>query len=350
MRGLTFEGDRKVSVRDFPDPRPGFGEIVIRVTASGMCGSDLHYYRADSAAPSTVAQRQVIGGHEPAGVVEEVGPGVAAGAFQIGQRVMVVHYAGCGRCTSCRSGWLQMCSSQDRLTYGKNAHGGHAPYMSVAANSVLPLPDGVSDLAAAAIGCGTGTAWGALERLGDVGGHDLVVFGQGPVGLSATMLATARGARVIAVDLAGKRLAQATRLGAVATINPTETDPVEVIRDLTEGGPDMVLETSGATAAASAALVALAPWGRLCAVGLGGRVEVDVRQYLSRQLTVMTSWSLSSVQQLQCAQFIARRRLPVDDLFTHRWTLEQASEAYADFDRQVGGKAAFVSGSGGGAR
>ncbi|AKS33711.1 zinc-dependent alcohol dehydrogenase family protein [Mycolicibacterium goodii] len=339
MRGLVFEGERRISLEEFPDPKPGVGEIVLRVTASGMCGSDLHYYRAEAGS----GEPTCIGGHEPAGIVEELGAGVDPSQFSVGDRVMVHHYAGCGRCASCRSGWTQMCTTQPAVVYGKNAHGAHAPYMTVAAQSALPLAESLSDAAGAAIGCGTGTAWGALERLDEVGGADLVVFGQGPVGLSVTMLAAARGARVIAVDIADGRLEQARVFGATDTINSTVTDPVQAIADLTGGrGASAAVESSGATAAASAALESLAPWGRMCVIGLGGRVEIDVRRFLSRQVTVATSWSLSSVQQLRCAEFIARQDLPVDALFSHRWTLDQAVEAYTEFDKQLSGKGVFT--------
>jgi len=341
VKGLVFEGRRRVALVDLPDPTPATGQVVVRVTASGLCGSDLHYYRADAAMEAAGAP--CVAGHEPAGVIEALGQGVDPSRFGAGDRVMIHHYAGCGACQSCRSGWTQMCTAEPAIVYGKNAHGAHAPYMLVQADSVLPLPESLSFVAGAAIGCGTGTAWGALERIGEVGGRDLVVLGQGPVGLSVTMLATARGARVIAVDPAPNRLAQAARFGAVGLVDPDTVDVVSAIRDLTDGvGAYAAVESSGASAAADAALSVLAPWGRLCLVGLGGAVSIDVRRMLPRQVTVMTSWSMSSVQQLACAAFIARNELPVDDLFTHRWCLDQAERASTEFDQQSGGKAAFV--------
>lgn len=339
MQGLVFDGERRVHLEHFPDPKPGPMEVVLRVTASGMCGSDLHYYRAAAGD----ADPTCIGGHEPAGIVEELGAGVDSAHISVGDRIMVHHYAGCWRCASCRSGWTQMCTTQPAVVYGKNAHGAHAPYMTVAAHSALPLADSLSDVAGAAIGCGTGTAWGALERIGDVGGADLVVFGQGPVGLSVTMLAAARGARVIAVDISDGRLEQARVFGAAETVNSAAVDPVQAIVELTNGvGVQAAIDSSGVTAASAAALESLAPWGRMCVIGLGGRVEIDVRRYLSRQVTVSTSWSMSSVQQIQCANFIARHNLPLDDLFSHRWTLPRAVEAYTEFDKQASGKGVFT--------
>jgi threonine dehydrogenase-like Zn-dependent dehydrogenase len=341
MRGVVFLGDRTLELRSFPDPTPDAGELVIAVGASGMCGSDLHYYRAPASEGGT--EGLCIGGHEPAGTVVAVGPGVLPSHADVGDRVMVHHYAGCGTCASCRSGWTQMCTRQAARVYGKNEHGAHAPFMKVAAASVMPLREELSFEAAAAIGCGTGTAWGALERLGEIGGRDVVVFGQGPVGQSATLLANARGARVIAVDPSADRRRQATEMGAADVVDPSDGDPAAHVRELTAGvGAQAAVETSGASAAAEAALASLAPWGSLCAVGLGGVVSIDVRQQLSRQLSVMTSWSLSSVQQIACADFVVRRGLSLDDLFTDRWSLDQAVEAYELFDQQASGKGAFV--------
>lgn len=340
MKGLIFEGERRVALADIPDPQPEHGQVIVRIAASGMCGSDLHYYRAEG--PLQARGVACVAGHEPAGVIEEVGPGVHTSDVRVGDRVMVHHYSGCNTCAACRTGWTQMCTTRPALVYGKSAHGAHAPYMSVDARSVLRLPADLSFVAGAAIGCGTGTAWGALERVGDVGGRDVVVFGQGPVGQSVTMLAAARGARVIAVDPSPDRRDSAVKFGAAAAID-SAGDPISAIKDLTGGvGASIAIETSGVSAAAETALVSLAPWGTLCGVGLGGSVDFDVRALLPRQLTLMTSWSMSSVQQIACADFIARRGLPVDDLFTAEWRLEQAEDAYADFDRQAGGKAAFV--------
>src|SRR6478672_11430139 len=136
MRGIVFLGDRQVELRTFADPTPGPGELVIAVGASGMCGSDLHYYRAD---PPAGPAELCIGGHEPAGTVVAVGPGVLPTQVAVGDRVMVHHYAGCGTCSSCRSGWTQMCTRTAARVYGKNEHGAHASYMIVAAASALPL-------------------------------------------------------------------------------------------------------------------------------------------------------------------------------------------------------------------
>src|SRR2546430_11673174 len=230
MRGIVFLGDRRLELRHFPDPAPGPGDVVVAIKASGMCGSDLKHYRAP--ATSVAPHDRPIAGHEPCGIVVAVGVCVPSDFAPIDARVMVHHYKGCGRCKHCRVGWSQLC--RDGMTvYGITGDGGHAHFMRVPASTLVPLPDTLSFEEGAAISCGTGTAYAALSRI-DVSGRDtLAVFGQGAVGLSATMLGRAMGARVIAVDVSAERLELAKRLGAEAIINSSKTDPVAAIHDLT---------------------------------------------------------------------------------------------------------------------
>src|SRR5215470_13181169 len=222
MRAVVFAGDRKIDFMEFPDPSPGPGEVVLEIKASGMCGSDLKYYRAKGGAASLglgPVSGPVIGGHEPCGVVAAVGAGVPESQAKVGARVMCHHYQGCGTCEHCRVGWSQLCAG-GIVVYGATGHGAHAPYMKVPASTLVPLHDDLSFATGAAISCGTGTAYGALRRLNLSGRDTIAVFGQGPVGLSATQLANAMGARVIALDVGPERLARAKEFGAHETINP----------------------------------------------------------------------------------------------------------------------------------
>src|SRR5499425_1156417 len=252
MRGVVFLGDRRLELREFPDPTPGPGEVVLAIKASGMCGSDLHTYRAPGGTAAIGIRGRtepVIAGHEPCGVVAAVGSGVSEAQARVGQRVMNHHYAGCGVCKHCRTGWSQMCL-EGSIVYGANGHGGHAPYMKAPAYTVVPLPDELSFETGAAISCGTGTAFGALRRLNLSGRDTIAIFGQGPVGLSATQLAAAMGARVIALDVGKERLERAKEFGAAEIVNPQAEDAVAAIRELTHGrGADLTLDTSGAPSA-----------------------------------------------------------------------------------------------------
>ena len=170
------------------------------------------------------------------------------------------------------------------------------------------------------------------------------MVGQGPVGLSATQLAAAMGARVIALDVSAERLARAKEFGADALINPSTDDPVAAIKGLTHGsGADLALDTSGAAEGRLVAVRATKAWGVACFVGEGGSVTLDVSpDMLRKQLTIMGSWTFSTVVQADCARFVADRKVAVDHLFTHRWQLAQADEAYRLFDRQTSGKGVFL--------
>ena len=349
MRGAVFVGDRALELKAFPDPTPGPGEVVLEIKASGMCGSDLKFYRGAGGGAGAAALglggsgEPVIAGHEPCGVVAAVGPGVAAAEAEVGRRVMVHHYKGCGVCKHCRTGWPQLCR-RGFVVYGVTAHGAHAPLMKVPAGTLVPLPDEISFEAGAAISCGTGTAFNALKRLGLSGRDTIAIFGQGPVGLSATQLAHAMGARVIALDVGAERLARAKDFGADAAIDPAAGDPVAALQELTDGeGVDLALDCSGATEAREAAVRATRTWGRVCFVGEGGNVTLDVsRDLIRKQLTIIASWTFNTVGQARCARFVTDRQIPVERLFTHRYKLDQADEAYRLFDTQTTGKGVFL--------
>ncbi|HXU89063.1 MAG TPA: zinc-binding dehydrogenase [Methylomirabilota bacterium] len=343
MRGIVFLGNRKLELQNFADPTPGPGEVILEMKASGMCGSDLHPYRAVGNAAAALglgAGGPVIAGHEPCGVVAAVGAGVDASL--VGQRVMNHHYKGCGRCRHCRLGWSQLCR-KGITVYGMTGHGGHAAFMLAPAFTCVPLPDELSFEEGASVSCGTGTAYGALKRI-DVSGRDtLAVFGQGPVGLSATMLGRAMGARVIAIDVVPERLALARELGAEETINARDTDAVKAIHDLTHGeGAETTMDCSGSAEGRLGALQSAGTWGRVAFVGEGGQVTIDVSKHmLRRQLTVHASWTFSNTGQEECARFVADRKIPLKKLLTHRFRLDQADEAYRVFDTQTTGKGVF---------
>jgi threonine dehydrogenase-like Zn-dependent dehydrogenase len=236
---------------------------------------------------------------------------------------------------------MQLCVEGVKEVYGVTGHGAHARYMKCPARTLVPLPDELSFETGAAISCGTGTAWGALHRLGLQGDHTIAIFGQGPVGLSATQLAAEMGARVIALDTSPERLSRAKELGADALINPKSTDNVvQAIKDLTHGlGAHLSMDASSSPTARAEAVRCVRTWGKACFVGEGDTVTLNVsNDMLRRQVTVIGSWTFSTVGQAECARFIADRGVDVERLFTHRWRLDQAEEAYRLFDTQTAGK------------
>ncbi|HJM94270.1 MAG: zinc-binding dehydrogenase [Alphaproteobacteria bacterium] len=348
MKGVVFIGESRTELREFPDPQPGPRDVILEIKASGMCGTDLKGYR-EPFIPGVVrggikrSMEPVIAGHEPCGIVVELGSAVTGREARIGQRVIDFHYDGCGVCRHCMAGWRQMCAD-GAVVFGSVAHGAHAPYMKVPVESLVTLPDELSFETGAAIACGTGTAFGALQRLSLHGDETIAVFGQGPVGLSVTQLAHAMGARVIALDISPERRQLAAELGADVVLDPMADDPVQAIRDLTHGeGAEKTLDASSSAQARAQAVRATRAWGACCYVGEGGEVTLEVSpDLLRRQVTLIGSWTFSNVGLADCARFVADRGVDVDRLFTHRWKLDQAEEAYQLFDQQKTGKGVFL--------
>ena len=335
MRGAVLLGEREIEVRQFPDPTPGKGEVVLEMKASGICGSDLKTYRAP--AGSRPPERLKISGHEPCGVVAAIGEGVTGA--RVGDRVMQHHYLGCGRCRYCRIGYAQLCVNE-HAGYGYGLNGGHADFMLCAASTLVPLPDDLTFAEGASIACGTGTAYAALRKL-DVSGRDtLVVYGQGPVGLSATLLGAAMGARVIAVDINAARLAMAREHGASEVINSVETDPIQAVKDLTEGeGADASLDCTGHAEARAQTVRSTRVFGRACFVGEGGTVTLEpTPDIIHRHLTLYGSWTFSTFLLEDAAKFVSGRRVPLRQIITHTLPLAEIGTSYRLFEGGEPGK------------
>lgn len=336
MKSVVFLGNKELEIKELPEPTPGAGEVVIAIKASGVCGSDLHQYRALREDRANLR----VAGHEPCGVISEIGPGVTD--VRVGDRVMMHHYTGCGRCSMCRVGYTQMCNVHHEV-YGFTKDGGHEDFMLAPASTCVALPESLSFADGAACACGTGTAFHAVKRLGISGVDTVAIIGQGPVGLSATMFAAAMGARVIAVDVIAERLELAKKLGADATIDASRDDTVEAVRELTGGeGADATMDATGIPHVRNDTMDSVRNWGRVCLVGEGGQTSFDVsRQIIHKQLTVYGSWTFSLGGLAEVAEFVARRDVRMDELITHRFPLDRAAEAYRLFDDGKTGKVVF---------
>lgn len=331
MRGVLLPGGSRVEIVEVPDPEPGIGQAVIRIKASSICGSDVRaIYRehlgkgAEGYIPGT------IGGHEPCGQVESVGPGVTS--VKPGDRVAIYHIAGCGHCRDCRGGFMISCSSPQRGAYGWQRNGGHADLMLADERTLLPLPEPLTYEDGALVACGFGTAWQGILRA-DVSGRDQVlVTGLGPVGLATLMLAQASGADVIGVDINADRRAFADELGAVATFAPDAA--LDGVRALTRGkGVSVAIDCSAAASARALCLEATGQWGRVVFVGEGGEVTFAPSPTLiHHQITLKGSWVTGLGEMEDLLGFLARKELHPDRIVTDRFPLEQVGEAYRMFD------------------
>ena len=340
MKGVVFLGDSELDIRELPKPSAGLGEVVIEMKASGLCGSDLRPYRmpkTEKASPELLH----VGGHEPCGVIAEIGPNVTQ--VKLGDRVMMHHYTGCGACSMCRIGYTQMCLRHHEV-YGSTEDGGHQDYLLCPESTCIKMPDALTFEQGAACACGSGTAFHALKRLGISGMDTIAIFGQGPVGASGTLFAKSMGARVIAVDVVPERLELAKKLGADAVVNALDGNSVEAIRQLTHGeGPDATLDATGISQVRNDAVDAVKYWGRVCFVGEGNTTKFDVSpQIIHKQLTIYGSWTFSTGGLAEVADFVVERNVPLDDLITQRFQLDQAVEAYELFTGATTGKVLFT--------
>lgn len=333
MRGaVILRNQEQVEVRDFADPEPGHGQVVLRIMASSICGSDLRaIYRKDAEAADPAEEYQgVICGHEPAGVIEEVGPGVTR--FKVGDRVAVYHVSGCGVCRDCREGAVISCQL-NRASYGYQRHGGMGEYLLADEASCIPLPDELSYMDGALIACGSGTAYEALLRAGVSGKDRVLITGLGPVGLSIGLIAQGLGAReVIGIDLSQERVKIAQEIGAITAGSASSGDEaLEFIREQTKGElAEAAFDASGNVHARTLALRGTQRWGRAALVGAGGRLDIDVDELmLFKQLTVRSSWVTTPGHMEDLCRLAARWDLHLDRMVTDRFKLEDADKAFA---------------------
>ena len=262
MRALRYHGPKKpLRLEDVPTPDPGPGDVLVRVTAAGICHTELHFLSGLldlGIAPLTL-------GHEIVGRVEKTGPGVPT--ERAGERVIVYYYVGCGTCAHCLAGEENLCDAI-RAEYGFVSDGGFAEFVRAPARNAVPLPASVSDAEAAPIGCGVTTAIHAARLANVALGDWVVVYGVGAVGYGLVQVARLRGARVIAVGRTPEKLEHARTLGAEHTVQADEEDVAKRVRALTGGhGADVVFELVATIDTMGASTAMLAKRGRLVFVG-----------------------------------------------------------------------------------
>ena len=342
MTGAYLPGNRIVDLRQVPRPVPGHGEVLVKVKASTICGSDLRAIYREHLGKGPEAYQGVIGGHEPCGQIVEVGPGCKR--FGVGDRVILYHIAGCGICEECRTGYMIGCTAPQRAAYGWQRDGGHADYLVAAEYTCVPLPDSLSYVDGACVACGFGTAYEALCRANVSGRDRVLVTGLGPVGLAAGLLARAMGSRqVIGFEVSAERRQLAEALGAVdAALDPV-SDAAR-LAELTKGeGCEVAVDCSGSAAGRLAALNGTRRWGRCVFVGEGGRVEFDVSPALIHpQITLYGSWVTSIGRMEELARLLVLWNLHPEVTVTHRFALSDAAEAYRVADEGTGGKVGIV--------
>jgi propanol-preferring alcohol dehydrogenase len=340
MRGLVFPGDRQARIREFDDPKAGPGEVVVAIKAAAICGSDMHGYRASAAQRSASGAAAMIPGHEPSGVVHQVGDGVTNVA--VGDRVAVYHFRSCGYCEQCRSGRMMWCD--DRRGYGGPIHGSDADFLITDARNCLPLPDDASFALGAMLMCVGGTAYEAMKKLDARADQRIAIFGMGPVGLAGMLFAQAMGAEVIGIDMAAHRLELATELGAAAVVDAGNEDVREAVKRWAgRDGVAASFETSGSAAAQTATVAVTGKGGRIAFVGFGsGTPSVTPSEFIVKQLSLMGSFVFPIDAYFRILDFVLHKQVPLEATVTHTVPLADAPEILPAFDRGETGKVILV--------
>ena len=331
MKGAYLPGGCATELRDVPVPKPAAGEVLLRMKASTICGSDIRCIYREHLGKGPEGYQGVIAGHEPAGQIVETGPGCRH--FKVGDRVIVYHISGCGVCNDCRRGYMISCTSdQYRRAYGWQRDGGMADYLLAEEKDLIFLPDELSYADGAQVACGFGTVYEGLMKIGVSGADAVLITGLGPVGLATAALCRKLGAeKIIGIDVIDERLELATRMHLCDSVIVSGPDNVEQVRALTGGaGVERSVECSANASARATAIRATRKWGKIVMLGEGGTVELNPSpDIIHDQKTIYGSWVTSTWLMEELVERLVRWNLHPADLITHRYSLDNVGEAYS---------------------
>lgn len=322
MRSAVTTEPHRIEMVERPAPEPVPGEALVRVERVGLCGSDLHFYHGTH--PYKSYPR--VQGHEFSGIVVAFGGGDdgEAGPVRVGDRVAVEPLIACGRCYPCRRGRPNCCTHLAVL--GAHVDGALAELIAVPTASLYPVGDLTAELAALVEPVSIGVQ--AATR-GEIGPDDrVVVFGAGPIGQSVLLAAVDCGARVLVIDRLASRLELAKHLGAEVTVEAGRDDPAAAAAAWTDGdGPGVVVDAVGAPAVIRACVDLVAASGRVVILGLSDQeVSIPITEFTRKELTILGSRNSAGLFG-EAVALVARHRDRVAALITHRFPLDQTSEA-----------------------
>jgi 2-desacetyl-2-hydroxyethyl bacteriochlorophyllide A dehydrogenase len=319
---LLTEFGKPLELVDIPVPSLAAGEVLIRTRASGMCPTDLKIAKGFMA---TVELPRVLG-HEVAGEVAAVGAGVDSAL--VGRRVTSLVDIACGECEYCRDSTSSYCANLRRV--GIETDGGHAEFLCVPAENLVPLPDSIPFDVASALPDAIGTTYRAIQTRGQVhSGQTVVVYGLGGLGLSGVQIAAAAGANVIGVSRTPERRELAASLGASTLIDPNEDDLVDSIRRATGGyGADLFIDLVGIEGSVEKAVRCCRKGGRVVVVGyLVPTFEVTTYHLLANEIEILGSRSVTREEMQRVMELVADGVL--NPVIAERLPLDLANDAYS---------------------
>jgi L-iditol 2-dehydrogenase len=326
MKALLLSEYKKLNVVDMPVPDIGDDDVLVRVRACGICGSDIHGY--DGSTGRRIPP--LVMGHEAAGVIERTGRAVEG--FKAGDRVTFDSTVSCGKCDFCREGHINLCDNRTVLGVScgdYRRHGAFAEYVSVPARILYKLPDSLAFERAALIEA-VSIAVHAVSRHVPKPDDAVVVVGSGMIGVLVIQVLRDKGCRnVIAIDVDDDKLTLAKRVGASRTINAKETDVPAAVRDLTNGqGADASFEVVGHGSTVMSAIRSLRKGGTVVLIGnLSPKVEIPLQEVVSREISVLGSCA-SSGEIPQCIDLLARGAVNVDPLISLKAPLDDAPQLF----------------------
>lgn len=343
MRAIVFHGTGDIRVEEVARPQAGVGEAVIRVTLTTICGTDLHIVRGEY----PVKPGLVIG-HEPVGVIEELGEGVSG--YEIGDRVLVGAITPCGQCRACLSSqWAQCGHGSDYEAlggwrFGNTINGSQAEYLLVpnAQVNLAKIPNGLRDEQVVLLADIASTGFSGAESGGVKIGDSVVVFAQGPIGICAAIGARLMGASlVIGVDGDESRLEMAKKMGIDVVLSYKEQDVLAEIKRLTAGGADVAIEALGTQETFENCLRSLRPGGTLSSLGVySGKLQMPYDAFAAgigdyKIVTTLCPGGKERMRRL--IEMVKNKRVDLTPLITHRFSLDHAVEAYRVFGERLDG-------------
>jgi L-iditol 2-dehydrogenase len=337
---LYAEGDMRL-VDDYPVPQPEPGELLIKVEACAICGTDPKILAHGW--PNQPPYGEFIFGHEYAGSVVALGKGVTK--FKVGDRVAVEPHKGCGTCDNCRDGLYNTClnygdNAKGHRHYGFTSNGGYAEYACNHVNSAYRIPDSLPIDEATLITTAATSLYG-LRRIGGVqAGETVVVSGPGAIGLMGVVMARLVGAgTIILTGTRAERLEAGKVLGADITVNVREENIVERIMDLTdEIGADATLECAGTTKAVVDAVEYTKKNGRIALVGMYSETApLNVNKVVQWNITIAGSKAEGERSLAQALSLLSRQTLNLSSLITHSFPLNEIHSAFETAEKRLGG-------------
>jgi threonine dehydrogenase-like Zn-dependent dehydrogenase len=339
----VFYGVNDFRVEEVEKPRAGAGEAVVRVTLTTICGTDLHIVRGEY----PVRPGLTIG-HEPVGVIEELGPGVTG--YEVGDRVLVGAITPCGQCRACLSGQLSQCGHGGGYEaiggwrFGNTINGAQADYLLVpnAQANLARIPDELTDEQVVLLADIASTGFSGAESGGVRIGDSVVVFAQGPIGLCATAGARLMGASlIIGVEGDENRLAMSRRLGADVALDYRQVDVVAEVKRLTGGGADVAIEALGTQQTFESALRSLRPGGTLSSLGVySGKLQMPYEAFAAglgdhRIVTTLCPGGKERMRRLM--EVVKAGRVDLTPLLTHTVSLDEIARGYRIFGERLDG-------------